>query len=884
MKTRLLLTIVFIGLVLPEVYAQRDKLTLHLNNRPITEALNEIQRASGYNILYSNDIVSDTMLISVSATNKPLSTVLRDILSPNRLFFMQLTDNMIVIGSEQLRKNGIMSSFASSNLNGQIFDSDGKPILFASVSLIKNKPSLIGVAADEFGRFEFTFPFQNDTIYKLEISSVGYEPKAILFTYPNTNELKHIELIKVKNVLENIKVNAERPTIERKIDRLVFNVSKSAGFYMNAAEALEKTPLVNVAENGISIIGKSGVIVMVNEREIKLTGKDILDYLKSLPSGNIDRIEIITAPPSKYEASGNSGLINIVLKETKNRTDYWSASINSGVNIAKKITNFNGISFSLNKKKWSVYSSLNNSTGTSLYRTEDGTILYKNNFSVKSYSILHTKLGANLSGYFNTSYKVNKKLTLGSQYAFSYLETPNTESNITTILSGQIIDSTINTRAEKQSLRRFNSLNVNADYKFDSLGKRLSANLDWFENYNNDDRMFQSNTLYPNLSTEDLYYASNGAGGIINNYSFKVDMEHPIKKIKLTYGAKISGTKNKSSSYFIDGQVNQNDKFRYSEFYKAAYISANTDLTKKLSTQVGFRFESNIGNGYSYTLNQDISNTNNKLFPTVYLLYKLDKTKSMSFSYGKRITRPGFYSLNPFVRYINRLHTSEGNPFLVPYYTDNIQLNYTANRNLNVSLYGGISKNIFEQVSFLDDNGITNRTKRLNFFDKYNIGANCIYLFNSIKWLESLNTLVFYYDYYKMNISKLQPLTKQLSGSITTNNDIFIDKKKDFIFNVYFTYRLPSYYTIYKMSSSNFLSLGMRINLFDKKMQISLLGTDLLKGSIMKNTSSYNNNILMFNNYEDRRAIRLQVRYTFGNNKLQSNQAKIGNQDEKNRL
>ena len=131
---------------------------------------------------------------------------------------------------------------------------------------------------------------------------------------------KRIDTLALQKEIETVVITGKKKLIDRKVDRLIFNVENSiASQGVDATEALANTPLLKVDENrGISIVGKSGVSVMVNDRMINLSGNELINYLRSLRSDNISKIEVITTPPSKYEAQGNSGLINIILKKNPN--------------------------------------------------------------------------------------------------------------------------------------------------------------------------------------------------------------------------------------------------------------------------------------------------------------------------------------------------------------------------------------------------------------------------------------------------------------------------------------------------------------------------------------------------------------------------------------
>lgn len=348
MRRRLLTFLLAVIICNTLLFGQNRKISITATGQPLTNVLEQIRKKSGYNIVYSDDVVSDTMSVTFAARNEEVSNILNSILEPNNLFYSLRANDMIVIGSNALRKQGITMAYSQSKLTGHIIDIDGNAVSFATISLYKNNIPLTDMACNKDGFFEFTFPLKKDSVYMVAVSSVGFISKKIRFTYPDTSALSKIILEKDKKTLGAVTVATNKPIIERKVDRLVYNVENSIGALGgDALDALRITPTLQLKEDEIKIIGKSSVKVMVNDKIIPLSGEALTNYLRSIPTATIQQIEVISTPPAKYDAEGNSGLVNIKLKQAKN--DSWNASVRSSYTQATYPSFNNGLNFSYKK-------------------------------------------------------------------------------------------------------------------------------------------------------------------------------------------------------------------------------------------------------------------------------------------------------------------------------------------------------------------------------------------------------------------------------------------------------------------------------------------------------------------------------------------------------
>ncbi|MDN5481337.1 MAG: TonB-dependent receptor, partial [Chryseobacterium sp.] len=216
------------------------------------------------------------------------------------------------------------SYFFAQSIEGTVTDLQNKPAPETEVLIIKADTKFSAIT-DENGMFKI--PLKEDGNYILEIIRDGVKTNSENITVKG-NSKKNIKLkeVPVEKKIEGVTLIARKKLFERKVDRLVFNVENSvASQGIDAVEALAKTPMVRATDDAISIAGKSNVAVMINDRLLNLNGQELINYLKTIRSDDILKIEVITTPPAKYEAEGKSGLINIILK--KNTNLGWNGSL-----------------------------------------------------------------------------------------------------------------------------------------------------------------------------------------------------------------------------------------------------------------------------------------------------------------------------------------------------------------------------------------------------------------------------------------------------------------------------------------------------------------------------------------------------------------------------
>ena len=762
-----------------------------------------------------------------------------------------------------------------------------KPLEFAEVILLTNEASIItGVVTDANGVFKLNVK-QGE--YTLQVTYVGQ----ILHTKNITVAERPINLgvIEIVNAqeLDEVVIAAKKKLIQRKIDRLVFNVENSSkASEGDALEVLRVTPGVRVQNDKITMIGKSNLQVMINDKIVQLSDEDLANFLKSIASEDIKNIEVITTPPAKYEASGNSGLVNITLKQAKK--DSWNAQLKSSYRQRRYATGSVGGSFNFNKDKLSIASSFNYSDGT-YYQEQDDYAHFPDGLWYTS-SPINADI-KRLNGRVDINYQITPKWEMGGQYLYSRTAFDVTDAPYTPVFdydTNEIIRS-LQSDGTMDLIPEIHSLNYNNEVAIDTLGRKITLNLDYFKYNNPDTKTYNGVSVIQNPFSEQFYRGTNTNKQDVTNVSAKLDIEYPLEWVDLSFGGKISNSKSLNDIVFFNsGLVNnlvtelplsQND-FEYKEDIQAVYISANKKFNDKWSSQIGLRMEATQTDSKSNNLNLSTSNDYTKLFPTFYLSYNATENSNFSFNYSKRIQRPSFGELNPNIYFSNPFQSIEGNAFLQPAFIDNLELTNTY-KNFITKLYYSNEDNLFSQVPLADATTNIIRFANENFIDTQRFGISEDYTFDKIKWWTSNNSLDINYSKSKFNLEEEQEEQEGINATISSYNDFNLNVDKTLLMGVNYWYSFPGLNGIYDTKAASSLSLSLQYLLLNKDLNISLRGNDLFKTSAERNESRVNGVFQTARYYYDSRSFQLSVSYKFGNKDISAKRHETGNEDEKGR-
>nr|WP_294876109.1 outer membrane beta-barrel family protein [uncultured Pedobacter sp.] len=535
--------------------------------------------------------------------------------------------------------------------------------------------------------------------------------------------------------LKEVKIVTTKNFIEQKIDRTVLNVgSLISNGGANALEVLEKAPGVQVDQDGnISLKGLSSVVVLIDNRPTYLSATALAAYLKSLPASAINQIELIPNPPARYDAAGSAGLINIRTK--KSQINGLNGSLNVGAGYSPNWRHNGSVDLNYRKNKINVFGNLGYSTEHSWRALDINRWFYNEDDELQSvfkqHSIFNPR-NTTPNTKAGMDFYVSDKTTLGFVFTGSY-NRGNQVRDVTAIATkpSGVTDSVISALNTEQSGQDRNGINFNYSHKYDSLGRELSFDLDHIRYKNSTDQTFGNEIFNSQLGTtirEDLVASLPSKIAV---YSAKGDYEHPLKgKAKLSAGLKTSFVNTDNiADYFIqknDQLITDNEKtnhFRYKENINAAYVNFNKEW-KRFSIQAGLRIEQTNMEGHQLgnairsdsTFSQHYTN----LFPTLYFSYKLDSNKNkLTLYYGRRVRRPYYQDLNPFIFLIDKFTYFAGNPYIRPEFNDKIDLNFNHDNKINFDIFYSLHTDMITEV-INQENGIfisrTGNVGRLRYY------------------------------------------------------------------------------------------------------------------------------------------------------------------------
>ncbi len=773
------------------------------------------------------------------------------------------------------------------NITGTVKDTI-QPIVFANVVFTNGTGALVtGTITDESGNFSLSVKKGN---YTLTISFLGYQTWEQEIIVSNNKDLGTIILEPQNNELAEVVITAKKPLIERKIDRLVFNVENSiAAKGGDIVDALKVTPRLRVENNQISMIGKGSMAVMIDGRVQQLSGEELVNFLHSIPSDNIKSIEVITTPPAKYDAEGNSGLVNIILKKASNFNS-WNATLGSSASFATYPSFSHRANFNYRKNRFSALATASYRHGDNIFTND---IIYEYPQDEVWLMDINNKWNnqtANL--LLNLSYDLSDNISLGGQYSSNFGRRKNFADNT----SKSFIDNNIPAKdysSEGLTTTKPNTtaININYNQKLDTIGKSFSVDLDYFTFKSDKNNTFQSNQRDFIEESSQLILADNISDQDIENYSAKIDFELPYEWASFSFGGKASSSKTKNivdANFYIDSRQNppylaQFDNFEYTENVQALYFSVNKEFNKKWTLKLGLRGENTQTQSNSISTSQVDKNTYFKLFPTFYTSYKMNDDHTLSFNFGRRIHRPYFSILNPARWYINPQSYVVGNPFLQPSFSYVFELNYDFQKILNSGIYYATEDNGFGQVVYHDVENETQIFKQQNYYDLTEMGVWGMLNFNLYKWWTATLSSTVFYSQSDNFIPLYDRVFKGWGANARARNEIYLNEKETLALSVDFEYNFPgrsreSTYTDYSS-----LDIGAKAELLKKKLTVAINFQDILKDNISTRKSESNRVLQSFTQYRDTRLARISLSYNFGNNKIAVKKRNTGNQEEQDR-
>ena len=636
-------------------------------------------------------------------------------------------------------------------LSGTLKSADGKTIEAASVTLVQlpgKKIVKINVSNAQ-GVFEFENIKEGD--YQITISAIGYkttESGPIQVTAGK--ELLVVEINALEQSqkdLGSVVVQGKQAVVENKIDKMVVNVDamiSNAG--STALEVLEKSPGVAVDRDGnISLKGKQGVIILIDGKPSYLGGQDLANYLRNLPSNQLDQLEIMSQPPAKYDASGNSGVINI--KTKKNKQNGFNGNLSLSYIQANYPKTPNSISFNIKKDKFNIFASYGFAywqgfSEVNIYRkfTKNGNLS-----SVFDQNSFGQFVSRNHNLKIGTDYYVSKNTTVGVVLTGSYNPRDNVTDSRSDILNKNLVLDSFNIGSSKDHTQWKNfGANFNLRHVLDKKGREFTADADFIW-YGSQSNQRSNNYMYlpNNTLTQNPFLLNGNLPSDIKIYSVKGDYTHPIREgEKFEAGFKTSMVKADNNAIYTlydhaaskwVSDVNRSNHFIYDENINAIYGSYSKQY-KKWGVQAGLRVENTNGKGQLITNKTEFKRNYTQVFPTLYVSNTLNDKNTLTLSYGRRIERPNYQDMNPFQYFLDQFTYRQGNPYLMPQFSHNIELSHTFKGKLVTTLNYTMTNDIINDVLKQNDTTkVTFQTKE-NIAKRRNMGLAMSYNNSITKW------------------------------------------------------------------------------------------------------------------------------------------------------
>jgi hypothetical protein len=777
-------------------------------------------------------------------------------------------------------------------VSGSLTNDQNKPVDYASVSLLRTADSTVikGALSSETG--SYTFDNIKPGNYVVKVTSVGYN-KALSKSFyaadgAGTIVLPALVMHEGSHSLQMVTVTASKPLIEHQADRVVMNVENSILAAGNSAmDILARAPGVSIdKDDNISLKGKQGVTVMVNDKLTYLTADQLATLLRSTDGNTIQSIEIITSPSAKYDAAGNSGIINIKLKH--NKQSGTSGSVSAGASKGAKFADNSTITLNHKEGNLNVFGTFSHNDPIRVGNIILNRIIDNNNGGSTYFDqLIHRQSNTHNNIYrLGADYETSRNNTLGFSVSGYNNSSKGDINNGTQIQSVKgIADSLVTTNSDSRNTYKNLAVNLNDKLKLDTNGQELSADLDYVKYNNNEFTQYNNNFLFADGSTQHPEQVlTNRTPSNIDIRTAKIDYVKPLNKtLKLEAGAKYSNVKtdNNLQAQILNngGFINdttQSNHFVYTEKITAGYVNLYKQMTNT-SVQLGLRTEYTQSNGNLIgrsTVNRHYLD----FFPNIFINQTLNSKNEISLSYSRRIDRPDYSDLNPFIYFLDPFTFRQGNAFLNPQYTDKYEVNYTYNKTINVSLGYNHTTDVITGVVLTSGDKTFATDRNFSSYNVYNVDFNAPYVITKW-WSGNVDFNGFYQQYKADSLAGSSVNTSKVAFQVKATETFLFDGFKSELTGDYYSANING---VDHVKQYYGVDAGIS-RLFDhKKLNIKLSVSDIFNTRRFIVSSQLLSNYT-YNSKFDTRVARLTATYNFGSTKVKARQHQSGADDEAGR-
>ena len=782
-------------------------------------------------------------------------------------------------------------------VSGTVIDGSAKTIESATITLLRSKDSSVAKmsVADKTGKFVFEDIAEGK--YMVSISAVGHEKGfSETFEISSANSaivLKTIELVPQAKSISGVTVSSKKPLIEQKAGKTLINVDASpSNSGLTALELLEKAPGVSVDNDGnISLKGKQGVMILIDGKPTYMSGADLAALLKNMQSSSLEQIEIMTNPPAKYDAAGNSGIINI--KTKKGIVKGMNGSANAGYTQGLYARFNGGVNLNYRNNKFNVFGGYNGGKYEGYNNLTIDRKLFQNKILVRTidqvsrphFKGLYHNVKAGMDYYFSkktvAGFVVNGNFNNGDETPFSRTNIRDEDGNITS----RLVSMGDNTRRSSNV-----SSNFNFKHTFDSTGREITADFD-YAYYNN-----KSNTQLTTWSY-DAGDIKNGDAilrgtipSVINIYSGKIDYVYPFKGgLKLETGLKTSFVNTDNQVGYLRNNNNtgwvtdqRSNHFVYDENINAAYAIFSKTI-KKWELNAGLRVENTIAKGHQVSNDSSFKRNYTNLFPNVGIGYNASEKNQFNLSYSRRVSRPNYNDLNPFIFFLDSLTYGKGNPYLQPQFTNNIEFSHTYHRFLTTTINYTVTNDIITDL--LKQNTEKNETYQTkeNFSSMKQLGIALMANIPVRKWWNS-NVYVNVFNNHYSGLYQNDPVDVQFTSLMANMTNSFT-LGKGWSAEVSGWYRTKGAEGLLVINDMGAVNTAVSKQILQKKATVKLGLRDVFYTQKFSGYARYSDIDVNIAGKRDSRQVNLSFSYRFGKTNIApERKRKSGAADEQNRV
>ena len=782
-----------------------------------------------------------------------------------------------------------------SKISGILQDQKGEALPYANVALISSEGGLVdGTVSDENGAFLIE-SLKSDKV-KLVVSSIGFLPYSSeeFDLVPGLNkDFGTLKLDLELSDLDEVTVQSTRPEIIIEPDKTIVNIEGTVmAEGSNALDVIGRSPGVYVDQDGIiNLNGRSGVMVMINDRQTYMSAEDLASFLRAMPAENIKSLEVINNPSASFDAEGAAGVINIVLK--KNTVDGVFGNVQLGGQYNGQSAPIAGVALNVKKGKWTTNLNLNHNQ----YAIFNDLAIERNftlpegisNFSQDSRISQRDK-----NWFFNgaSNYEINTNHSLGLNVQVSDSKDKNTSLSSTEINNpGAQEKSYLDSRNDSNvEGNRFFS-NLHYEGKLDSLGTKISSDIDFTKMQSNSNSLLENSSWTgedQNDAMMDQILTLNSMDYTI--FTAKVDFVKPVGNGN-TLETGLKGSWVESDNNLDLSRANEDgpfepdpnsNRFIYNENVLAAYASFKGKISEKISYQAGLRGEYSDISGNSVTLGQVNTQQYFNLFPSAFVQQKVSENYQIVYNVNRRITRPNYRLLNPFVFYIDPLTSERGNPGLKPQYSTNFEMNHVIKGAYQLTLGYSETEDAFMQVFEQNQEDRTTTTFTDNFDKTKNANFRAIVPVQIREWWGTSNMLQVNYNRFKSQIGEEFLDENQVSYMIRTQQNFSLPK--GFKFEIMAMYLGPQLWGQGQIEGFGWVDAGLSKSIMEDKLSISVNATDLFRTQVIKAKVEFADIDTSFEQYRSNQGIRFTLRYRFARGDNFRVKSSTGSSEERNRL